>query len=102
MTSYSIKVAISPSYRSISAPVPSSPPASSLETLHESFRCNCLVKYHHARLNGLDHLPAIKEASRLLRLSGHPWGHFDLVAKEINQALGRRPGRSRSASKDQP
>lgn len=101
MITYSLKVSLQPSYCNTSCPPPPAPPVPSPENHIESFRCSCLVKYHEARLAGLDHVPAIREASRLLKLAGHPWHYVDLVAHEINHALGRRPGRRRASSKSE-
>ncbi len=95
MASYQLRIALSPVVTSVSsppAPVPAAPPVADQR---ESFRVRCLVLYHEARLGGADHKASIKEAARLLKLSGHPWSASHVVAVEINAALGRRPGRKR-------
>jgi len=95
MTSYHLRVALLEPVTSVSCPPALAPPVPTPDNHRESFRCACLVKYFDARLAGLDHVSALREATRSFRLAGHPWGFYDLVAKEVNQALGRRPGRSR-------
>ena len=97
MISYRVSVTLYPICHSVSSPTAPQPPTPDPAEHRESFRCSCLIKYYDARLSGLDHLQAIREASRLLRLAEHPWHSFDVVAHEINLALGRRPGRPRSS-----
>jgi len=93
MISYSVVVCLPPSFCTLSHPPAPRFPVPAPEDHQAAFRLSCLVKYHDARLSGLDHIPAIREVARLLRLAGHPWAYFDIVGREINQALGRRPGR---------
>lgn len=95
MTSFSLRVALWPSFCSVTCPPPPVPPVPSAEDHRESFRVRCLVLYHEARLSGHEHDAAIREVSRLLKLAGHPWSARHVVALEINAALGRRPGRAR-------
>jgi len=95
MTPYLIRVALPETVTSVSSPPTPVPPVPSPDDHRQSFRCSCLVKYYEARLTGLDHLPAIRETARLLRQACHPWSSLDVVTLEINQALGRRPGRPR-------
>lgn len=94
MLSYSFLVHLSPVFSTVSLPADPPPPPFDH---HAAFRASCVSKYHAARLAGLDHNPAIREVCRILRASGHPWNSFDVVAPEINSALGRKRGRQPSA-----
>lgn len=95
MTSYHLCVTLRPSVCTVSCLPPPTPIVPSPEDHRASFRERCLVLYHEARIGGFDHRQSIREASRLLKLAGHPWSAGHVVAMEINQALGRRAGRSR-------
>lgn len=94
-SAFTLRVTLWPSFCSISSPPAPVPPAPSPEDHRESYRVRCLVLYHEARIGGLDHNQSLREVARLLKLSGHPWSAPHVVAKEINEALGRRPGRTR-------
>jgi hypothetical protein len=95
MSAFSLWVTVHPVVTSVSCPPAPGPPVPSPDDHRNAYRIRCLVLYHEARLAGLDHQAAIKEASRLLKLGGHPWHYRHVVEMEINAALGRRPGRVR-------
>lgn len=94
-SAFTLRVAVCPFFSSVSCPPPPVPPQPSPDDHRQFFRVRCLALYHEARLAGLAHDAAIGEASRLLKLSGHPWHQRHVVSVEINEALGRRPGRTR-------
>lgn len=90
MLSYCLTVGYSPVITTVSLPAAPPPPPSDP---HADFRASVVSKYHAARLAGLDHNPAIREVCRRLKVSGHPWHSFEVVAPEVNAALGRKRGR---------
>ena len=90
MSSYCYEVCLPTVCTTVSLPAEPPPPPFDPRP---AFRSSCVSHYHAARQAGFDHLPAIREASRRLKVSGHPWHTFEVVRHEISEALGLRRGR---------